>query len=203
MDKYSSSGDQLYCYPNSNTLKNKLNIKDIDILAEAEREFSELAISQIEYADPPYNLDYLKSIHFQLFSDVYEWAGEFRQVDISKGDTRFCNFSRIDVEANKIFKQLQQQNYFYGLSKQDLIYKIADLYCELNIIHPFREGNGRTQRIFFEHLVAFCGYGIDWSKVPSQEEWINANIAGYHCNLNSLVRIFAECLIDQISTNTD
>lgn len=170
MDKYSSYGDQLYCYPNSNTLKNKLNIKDIDILAEAEREFSELAISQIEYADPSYNLDYLKSIHFQLFSDVYEWTGELRQVDISKGDTSFCNFTGIDVEANKILNNCNSKTLFYSLSKQDLIYEIADLYCDLNVIHPFIEGNGRTLRIFFEHLIAFCGYGIDWSKVPSQEE---------------------------------
>lgn len=196
MDKYSSSGDQLYCYPNSDILKNKFDIKDINVLTEAEREFSELAISQIEYTDPPYDLSHLKSIHSQLFSDVYEWAGELRQVDISKGDTRFCNFPRIEVEANKIFGQLQQQNYYQGLDKQDLIYKVADLYCELNVIHPFREGNGRTQRIFFEHLLAFCGYGVDWSKVPSQEEWINANIAGYYCNLDRLIKIFTECLIN-------
>lgn len=53
MDKYSASGDEIYCYPKTNILKNKLNIKDVDILSEAERDFSELAISQIEYADPP------------------------------------------------------------------------------------------------------------------------------------------------------
>jgi len=101
----------------------------MDILSEAEREFSELTISQIEYADPPYDLDYLKTIHFQLFSDVYEWAGELRQIDISKGDTRFCNFSRIEVEANKLFKKLQQQNNFQDLDKQDFIYHVANLYC--------------------------------------------------------------------------
>lgn len=195
MDKYSASGDKIYCYPKTNILKNKLNIKDADILSEAERDFSELAISQIEYADPPYDLKYLKSIHSQLFSDIYEWAGELRQVDISKGDTRFCNFSRIEVEANKILKKLQQDKYFNNLDHKNFIYKIADLYCELNVIHPFREGNGRTQRIFFEHLIVFCGYGIDWAKVPSQDAWIDANIKGYHCDLSGLIQIFTECLI--------
>jgi len=60
------------------------------------------------------------------------------------------------------------------------------------------EGNGRTQRIFFEHLLAFCGYGIDWSKVPSQKEWIKANITGYHGSLDSLIKIFTVCIIDPI-----
>ncbi|MFT4021353.1 MAG: putative adenosine monophosphate-protein transferase Fic [Acinetobacter sp.] len=197
MDKYSASGDQLYCYPDTNILKNKLNIKNQKLLSQAEKDFSELAISQIEYTNPPYDLNYLKSIHFQLFSDVYVWAGELRQVDISKGDTRFCTFPRIEIEANKIFKNLEQQNYFQQLDQLEFIEKIADLYCELNIIHPFREGNGRTQRIFFEHLFAFCGYGVDWSKVPSQEVWIEANIAGYYCNLNSLVQIFKLCIITE------
>ena len=71
MDKYSSSGDQLYCSPNSSTMKNRLNTRDINILVEAEREFSELTIFQIEYADSPYNLDYLKFTHFQLFLIFY------------------------------------------------------------------------------------------------------------------------------------
>lgn len=195
MDKYSTSGDKIYCYPKSNVLKNKLNIQNQDILTEAEKAFSELASTQLEYADPPYDLNYLKSIHLQLFTDVYDWAGQLRQADISKGNTRFCTFSRIEVEANKIFKRLQEQNYFKNLDKQSFIYQIADLYCELNVIHPFREGNGRTQRIFFEHLSAYCGYGIDWSKVPNQMIWINANIEGYHCNLDGLVQIFAQCLV--------
>lgn len=96
-----------------------------------------------------------------MFGDLYEWAGQLRQIDISKSDTRFCTFSRIEIEANKLLNSLQQQHYFRDLEPQQLIYKLADLYCELNVIHPFREGNGRTQRIFFEHLIAYCGYGID------------------------------------------
>ncbi|SSX66793.1 Probable adenosine monophosphate-protein transferase fic [Acinetobacter johnsonii] len=75
--------------------------------------------------------------------------------------------SRIEVEANKLFKQLQSQNYFQHIEKQKLIMQLADFYCELNVIHPFREGNGRTQRIFFEHLLAYCGYGVDWSQIEN------------------------------------
>ena len=195
MDKYGEMGDSIYCYPDSDVLKNKLNIQDAEILQQAEMELTEYASTRIEYAEPPYDLKYLQSIHFQLFSDLYAWAGELRQVDIAKGDTRFCTFSRIEIEANKLFKQLEQQNYFQGLAKPALIQKIADFYCELNIIHPFREGNGRTQRIFFEHLLAHCGYGVQWSKINNKEVWIQANIDGFNCRLDGLIAIFEACII--------
>ncbi|KXZ63624.1 putative adenosine monophosphate-protein transferase fic [Acinetobacter venetianus] len=195
MDKYGELGDSLYCYSDTNILKNKLNIHDEQVLEQAELELSGLSSSLIEYSEPPYDLAYLKSIHSQLFGDLYEWAGQLRQIDISKSDTRFCTFSRIEIEANKLLNSLQQQNYFRDLEPQQLIYQLADLYCELNVIHPFREGNGRTQRIFFEHLIAYCGYGIDWSKINSKEQWVQANIEGFYGNLQPLIIIFELCLI--------
>lgn len=190
MDKYGELGDSLYCYSGTNILKNKLNIHDEYILEQAEFELSGLSSNLIDYSEPPYDLKYLKSIHAQLFGDLYEWAGQLRQIDISKGDTRFCTFSRIEIEINKLFAPFQQQNYFQGLELQQLIPKLADFYCELNVIHPFREGNGRTQRIFFEHLIAYCGYGIDWSKIDSKEQWVQANIEGFYGNLQPLTQIF-------------
>ena len=126
MDKYGEMGDSIYCYPNSDVLKNNLNIQNAEILQQAELELTEYNSTRIEYAEPPYDLKYLQAIHFQLFSDLYTWAGELRKVDIAKGDTRFCTFTRIEIEANKLFKQLQQENYFQGLAKPVLIQKIAD-----------------------------------------------------------------------------
>lgn len=195
MDKYGEISDSIYCYPNLDILKNKFDIKDVQILQQAELELTEYASTLIEYADPPYDLEYMKHIHFQLFEDLYSWAGELRQVDISKGDTRFCTFSRIEIEANKLFKNFQQQDYFQGLTKQELIPKIADFYCELNVIHPFREGNGRTQRILFEHLLAHCGYGVQWDKVENKDVWIQANIEGFYGQLDSLINIFQASII--------
>lgn len=199
MDKYGEEGDGIYCYPNSKVLRNKFSIQDDLLLQEAEREFSEQAILEIDYQEPPYNLNSLKSIHFVLFSDVYDWAGKLRQVDISKGNTRFCTFSRIEAEANKLFNHLSGQQYFKNLDKNKLIEALADFYCELNVIHPFREGNGRAQRIFFEHLIAYCGYGIDWSLIKNQDEWVQANIHGFYGNLEPLIEIFQRCLIDPSS----
>ncbi len=70
MDKYGEMGDSLYCYPGTNILKNKLNIHDEQILEQAELELSGLASNLIEYAEPPYDLQYLKSIHAQLFGQL-------------------------------------------------------------------------------------------------------------------------------------
>ncbi len=63
-----------------------------------------------------------------------------------------------------------------------------------NVIHPFREGNGRTQRIFFEHLLAHCGYGVQWSKINTKEVWIQANNDGFNCRLDGLIAIFEACV---------
>ena len=104
-------------------------------------------------------------------------------------------FSRIEIETNKLLKPLQEKKYFQSLAPQQLIPQLADLYCELNVIHPFREGNGRTQRIFFEHMIANCGYGVDWSRIESQQQWIQANIEGFYGELNPLIQIFEQCFI--------
>jgi cell filamentation protein len=193
-DKYGVDGDIIYCYPNNHILRNKFNLLDEQILEEAEREFSTQAVIGIEYQEPPYHLSYLCNIHQTLFEDIYDWAGQLRRVDISKGSTRFCTFGRIVVESDKLFKKLAAQHYFSQLEYPQLIEALADFYCELNVIHPFREGNGRAQRILFEHLIVHCGYGVDWSQVK-KEEWIDANIAGFHGNLFALIEVFKRCIV--------
>ncbi len=84
-----------------------------------------------------------------MFSDLFDWAGELRTVDISKGNTRFCNAIRIEKEANNLFSMLEQDNYLVGLAYDDFVTKLAEYYCDINVLHPFREGNGRVQRLFF------------------------------------------------------
>jgi cell filamentation protein len=192
LDKYGVGHDK-YCYPNSDVLINKLNIQDTDELDKAERDFTLHAVTNIEYQDPPYDFEYLRSIHEQLFSLVYTWAGELREVDISKGDTRFCNMNRIEAESNKIFDMLHAQNYFEGLSKEELVNAMAELYADLNMIHPFREGNGRSQRIFFDHLALHNNYIIDW-EIVTKEAWLKANIHGVFCDFTPMVQVLTEAI---------
>ena len=195
-DKYGVSQDS-YCYKNSDVLVNKLNIENHDSLAEAELAFT--AIRYSEYSSKitsinKFNLSHLQTLNFQLFQDVYDWAGDIRAVDIAKGETRFCTCTRIDTEAQKQFSRIPL---LLNINSQEqLIIELADIFCELNIIHPFREGNGRTQRFFFEELCFFLGLNIRWPNI-SKEEWIQANVDGYNGYLKSLESIF-NCAISDI-----
>ena len=188
MDKYDATNDH-YCYRGSSTLKNKLNIENMDELEKAEREITAITVRKITYRPPPYSLEYMENLCRQLFKDLYDWAGEHRSVDISKGGTRFCNCGRIIAESNKLFKRLEIDNWLKNLPKDDFCNKLAEYYCEFNMIHPFREGNGRVQRMLFEHLALSAGYDLDWADIQ-QQEWIQANIDGVAVNYEPMSKIF-------------
>lgn len=192
LDKYGSGNDP-YCYPNSDVLRNSLNIEDNTELEEAEKVLTEVAASQIEFKSPPYDLEYLKGIHHQLFEDLYEWAGELRTIDLSKGTTRFCNCNRITPEADKKFKELENADFFINHDRDNLVVAVAEFYIELNMVHPFREGNGRAQRILFEHIVINCGFEFDLESI-NQREWVDANIAGVICNYIPMAELFERCI---------
>ena len=141
LDKY-GVGQDPYCYPGTDVLRNRLGLTDESALHEAERNLSEIAASQLDFDLPPYDLAYLQRIHRHLFADVYDWAGELRTVDISKGGTHFCNEARIEAESTKLFKRVALAGWFEAMARPDLVIAAAELYGDLNIIHPFREGNG-------------------------------------------------------------
>ena len=192
MDKY-GTGQDPYCYPHSTTLRNCLNIHDQEELISAERELTLLATDGIQFAPPPYDLAYLQALHHQLFADLYPWAGELRTIDIAKGETRFCHAARIKPEARKYFDYLAKRQYFTDLGRDALIEVVAEFYGDLNVVHPFREGNGRAQRLLFEHIIINCGYEISWQGMDS-EEWLRANIAAYHCDYRPMIDIFGRCI---------
>lgn len=100
---------------------------------------------------------------------------------------------RIEPEARKLFTRLAQQDHLTTLTREPLIAAVAEFYGDLNVIHPFREGNGRAQRLLFEHIVVNCGYEISWECLDRQE-WIDANIAAYHCDYQPLEDIFGRCI---------
>ena len=192
MPKYSVTEDP-DCYPGTDVLVNKHNIRNQLELERVEAQFTSLAIASIEYIPPPYTLDHLRSIHRMLFSDVYPWAGNIRRVDVSKGSTRFCTNTRIVPEANKLLDELNSKNWLAGLNPDEFANSISHYFCELNVVHPFREGNGRSQRILFEHIALHCNHMIDWSET-TKDEWIQANERGYLGDLLLLKEIFKRSL---------
>lgn len=191
-DKY-GVGEDAYCYPGSTVLRNKLDIRDETTLSEAEQQLTAIAADNVEFNPPPYDLAYLQNIHRRLFSDLYEWAGELRTVGMAKQDTRFCQPTFMAQEASKIFKRMATANWFEGMNRADLIVAVADAYSDINVIHPFREGNGRSQRILFEHLIMNAGFEISWWNIE-KDEWLFANIAAYNCVLEPMEKVFEKCI---------
>lgn len=191
-DKY-GVGQDCYCYSGSSVLRNKLNIHDESSLNQAEQQLSAIAAESLPYSPPPYSLDYLKHIHRVLFSDVYEWAGELRTVGISKQQTRFCQPEYMVREATRIFRLMASAKWFENESRERLVTSVAEIYSELNVVHPFREGNGRSQRILFEHLVINAGFEISWWGITA-DEWIDANVAAFYCDPKPMQRVFDLCI---------
>ena len=192
LDKY-GAGQDPYCYRATSILRNRLNIRDDAALSEAERALSEVAAANLDFALPPYDLPYLQGIHRELFTDLYEWAGELRSVDISKGSTHFCTVPRIEPEAIKLLNRLQKVNWFADFEREALVQACAELYGDLNMVHPFREGNGRAQRIFFEHLILNAGFDVNWWGVE-EKQWIDANVAAVVCDYVPLKQVFEHCI---------
>ncbi|MFZ3289437.1 MAG: Fic family protein [Telluria sp.] len=189
-DKYGADHDTTYCYPESDVLKNLLGITDSEILKAAEVEFTQFRLTQYEYPEfRDFSLTTWKNIHFFLFQDVYEWAGELRTVKLAKSGTLFAVPDCIEREAERLFGKLRAENHLSGLLRSEFVTRVADYYSELNVLHPFREGNGRSQRLLFELIALNAGYVLDWSAVD-EPLWIPANIAAFNCQLEPLIAIF-------------
>ncbi|WP_303997422.1 Fic family protein [Megamonas hypermegale] len=157
-------------------LKNELGLEDSDSLNEAERMLTTIRIAKIRKNNyKEFSFKTLKNIHYELFKGIYPWAGKIRNINISKGNTIFCMFEYIETMAEDIFDKLDKKNYLKGLTQEEFCRELAELFGDLNILHPFREGNGRTEREFIYHLAKNAGYELDLTKL-SKAEYMTAAI---------------------------
>jgi cell filamentation protein len=136
---YEYEHDGKYWYPNSNTLMNKLNIRDDKTLLEAERNITAIRILELRQKALKGKLDYrfLCKLHKYIFRDIYTWAGKIRAVDISKGNM-FCKSEYIYENADVIFKQLEKDNYLIGINETEISTKLAYYMSEINTPVPRR-----------------------------------------------------------------
>ena len=190
---YSMEGSQKDCYPNTTVLINKLGIQDQSELNSVERQFVLLKSSQAEQETIFKNIDFnfYKKLHKQLFGDLYEWAGTVRSMNISKKGTVFCNFEDIERIGTLKFQRLAEQNYLKGLNKSRFIDELTEFYHDMNMLHPFREGNGRTLRLFITLLVRNAGYTLNFSDCDSDLLMI-ATIKAAQGDLSLLKEVFSE-----------
>ncbi len=159
------------CYKGTTCLINKLDIQDdkqLDIV-ESQITVAKISILQQNPIDGNFDFEHYKAIHKFIFEDLYDWAGIPRVVDISKKGTSFVSAKNIDEIATACFERLKNQNYFKDLDIDDFVEKMTDFYCVTNNLHPFREGNGRTQRVFLSQLALNAGYEMDFANMDTDE----------------------------------
>ena len=183
--------NDFYCYPGTTVLINKFNIRNKDELNTVERQITALNILKLEETPTKgsFDLKHIKSIHKFIFGDIYDWAGQIRRGDfLIKGDSIFCRAMFIETMAADIHSKLKTDNFLRGLEKAEFIEKLAFYMGEINALHPFREGNGRTQRLYFEFLCLKAGYELDFTKTQ-KETLVKADISAFNRDYSLLVKI--------------
>jgi cell filamentation protein len=178
-------------------LRNLLGAKTSEELKELEPQIffaNELELESVRI--PRTNdLTELLLIHKQLFKGVYDWAGKIRTVDIRKNTEEaefFLVVSKISDAANYVFTELTKEKHLQYLPNERFVKRLAYFYDQLNYIHPFREGNGRSQRVFWSRVAKDAGYDIDWSLVGDSENDEASRLAAERMDLSKLEAMFAK-----------
>lgn len=184
-----------YCYPDSFVLRNKLGLENAAMLEQAERRLTSARIAELAKfpIQEKFDLRHLCAIHRHIFQDIYAWAGELRTVNIAKGN-QFCLYQHLETYAATIFDKLKAENYLLDTPATQLPARLAYYLSEINVLHPFREGNGRAQRVFIEQLAQKAGYHLDFSDVSSQE-MIEASALSFAKEYDKMIAMFERILV--------
>ena len=182
------------CYPGTTCLVNKFGIQDANILAETE---AAIVLGKASLLDQQpiqgcFDFDHYRRIHQFLFCDLYDWAGQVRSVNLSKKGTTFVPACEIASCAEACFQRLSRFDPA-GLSHRQLAEEVADFYHTINMLHPFREGNGRTQRIFFVQWIRHLGYEFDLAETDP-DAFMVATIYAAQGVMDQLVDFFEEAI---------
>ena len=176
-----------YCYPGTTILKNRLGLRDQAKLDAFETEVTNIRADEDV---PAGRLSYwhYRAVHWHLFQDVYPWAGRIRTVRISKAGSAFCYPEHIDREMKRLFAGLKKQQFLRDRTVGKFAEGAAHFLAEVNAIHPFREGNGRTQLSFLNILAERAGRPIGWS-VAAHRTILNATVRSFGGDERPLARI--------------
>lgn len=166
-------------YEGTDVLRNLPGIRDGAELAAVEAELTarRIALLANNPIEGSYDLVHLQAFHRHLFDGLYEWAGQLRTVPIAKTEM-FCLPQHIETYSDQVFAELARERQLKGLGRTAFVKRAAHFLGEVNAIHPFRDGNGRTQRAFFSHLAAGADHHLAWERV-SQERNSEAFVASH------------------------
>jgi cell filamentation protein len=169
--------DDPYVYPGTSVLRNRFGLTDAGDLDRVER----LHTANRGYEPIPrgsFDLAHLRAIHRHLFQDIYEWAGELRTVEISKGRQQFQFRKFIETGMADVHGRLVRSRFLNGLAAAPFAEAAAVIVGDINYIHPFREGNGRTQLQYLKQLAEQAGHRLDLARIDGSR-WLEASIASH------------------------
>ncbi|MCK5111711.1 MAG: Fic family protein [Arcobacteraceae bacterium] len=180
MSKYQLDSSPIYI-DGTDIPKNKLNIQNSDLLHEIENNLLKEAyqtFSQNINATTKFNEEFFINLHKKTFESLYDFAGAYRDVNMSKGDSQFCLAQYLDKESKRIFNELEKNNYLKKYKdNKEFANKLAYYQSELIALHPFYELNGRILRLFCDLIAVTNGYKfIDYSGSIDNEKYIEASI---------------------------
>jgi cell filamentation protein len=185
-----------YVYPRSGQLKNKAGLDSPEALAahEARMVFKRLIFLYSRPVTGAFDLAHLLAIHRALFQDVYPWAGHVRSCDLSLGQVSFCSAQRLESSLTALFAELARENWLRERNAEKFAHGAAYYLAELNAIHPFRDGNGRTQREFIRALGLSVGHKVRWAPITQFEMYTASKLSMVTRNPVGLVHILRKAL---------
>ncbi|MDR2789355.1 MAG: Fic family protein [Campylobacteraceae bacterium] len=200
-------------YANKLLNSNLIEAKTIDELFKIEKEVTQQKIFYLKQNPIKGNFDYqhLKDIHKFIFEDIYSTAGKdraelgFKNTSFDKYDNdgifnKFIDGEELNNMTKKIFNDLKSKNFLKDLNFRDFNQQSAEFFIKLNDLHPFLEGNGRTQRIFMHQLAKEAGYNLNLS-IAKRDDMINACSYAKHVRKADLIVLFIKAC-KPIESNT-
>ncbi|ASF41189.1 cell filamentation protein Fic [Halobacillus halophilus] len=174
------SGSSRYYYRDSTVLINHYDIMDDNQLQRMETILSTQRLAELQAfpAQGDFDLRHLQKIHKYLFGDLYPFAGEIRTENITKDGFSFAQARFIKEAAGPLFEALAKEDWEH-MDRGELAVYLAYYMAELNVLHPFREGNGRALREFIRCLALEANFDLDWSVLP-RERILQASIESVH-----------------------
>jgi cell filamentation protein len=166
-----------YCYPGTTVLINIPCLRDQAALDQLEIEITTQRADELLPAGR-LSVSHFQSVHRHLFRDLFHWAGRFRTVRLEKSGSVFCYPENIASEMKRAFAELKNAKSLRGLSKEAFAARAAHFLAEVNAIHPFREGNGRTQLAFMAVLGDRAGHSLDLTRLE-REAYLSAIIQSF------------------------
>ncbi len=188
--------DEMSRYPGTRCLVNYFGIKDKPALRRVDKMISSLRTAELLHApiDMPFTFDYLKAVHSHLFGDIYPSAGMIRR-SLSSKHTEFCQPEYIESQAGILFSKLRDDHYLSRIDDvDDFVNELAYYMGEMEALHPFMDGNGRSTRFFFNSLALAAGYEIGWGSADP-DHFLEANVAALDGDYQALIDVLEEIVI--------